>query len=55
MIRASAVATCRPTTNAKYGDSGALTSRSRAHAPPTSAGMRMLCPRLETGKSSATP
>ena len=36
--RASAVATCRPTMNARYGDSGADTSRSVAHCPPTTAG-----------------
>ncbi len=53
--RAIAVATCRPTMNARYGDSGAETSRSLAHRPPISAGISTLCPRLETGKSSVTP
>jgi hypothetical protein len=55
MIMASAVATCIPTMNARYGDSGAETFRSAAQLPPTSAGIRTLCPRLETGKSSVTP
>ena len=53
--RATAVATCRPTMNARYGDSGAETFRSRAHRPPISAGMMTLWPRLETGNSSVTP
>ena len=35
---AAAVATCRPTMNARYGDSGADTSRSVAQSPPISAG-----------------
>ncbi len=52
---ASAVATCSPTTNARYGDSGAETFRSRPQEPPISAGMSTLCPRLETGNSSVTP
>jgi hypothetical protein len=40
---------------ARYGDSGVETFRSRAHEPPMRAGMRTLCPRLETGNSSVTP
>ena len=35
---AAAVATCRPTMKARYGDSGADTSRSVAQWPPISAG-----------------
>src|SRR5580658_8428795 len=55
MIIAMAVATCSPTMKARYGESGADTLRSFAHDPPTSAGMRMLCPRLDSGNSSVTP
>jgi hypothetical protein len=53
--RAAAVATCSPTMNARYGDSGAETLRSRAQRPPSTAGSRTLWPRLETGNSSVTP
>src|SRR5262249_13574216 len=52
---ASAVATWRPTMNARYGDSGAETDKSAAHRPPISAGSSTLCPRLDTGNSSLTP
>src|ERR1700712_2415808 len=41
--------------NARYGESGAETSRSRAQEPPITAGNRMECPRLDTGNNSATP
>src|SRR6266536_6087012 len=41
--------------NARYGDSGVRTLRSRAQDPPTTAGSSTLCPRLDTGNSSATP
>ena len=49
------MATCVPTMNARYGDSGAATFRSRAQLPPMTAGSSTLCPRLETGNSSETP
>ena len=49
------MATCSPTMNARYGDSGLATFRSRAQLPPISAGISTLCPRLDTGKSSDTP
>jgi len=39
MIIAVAVATCRPTMYARYGDSALDTFRSCAHCPPTIAGM----------------
>ena len=52
---ASAVATCRPTMNARYGDSGALTLRSWAQLPSSIAGISTVCPRLLTGNSSLTP
>ena len=55
MIRASAVATCSPTMNARYGDSAEFTLRSRPQEPPINAGSSTLWPRLETGKSSVTP
>ena len=55
MIMAIAVATCIPTMNARYGDSGADTLRSCAQLPPISAGISTLCPRLDTGNSSVTP
>src|ERR1700709_1198530 len=55
MIMAMAVATCRPTMNARYGEPGADTSRSRAQEPPITAGNRMEWPRLDTGTNSATP
>ena len=55
-IRAVAVATCSPTTNARYGDSGeASWATSFAQEPPMSAGTRTVWPRLETGNSSVTP
>src|SRR6185437_13138832 len=50
-----AVATCSPTTNARYGESGEDTFSVLAQFPPISAGRSTLCPRLETGKSSVTP
>ena len=50
-----AVATCRPTMNARYGDSGLATFRSFAQLPPMSAGISTLWPRLETGNSSVVP
>ncbi len=40
---------------ARYGEPGAVTLRSCAQLPPTSAGMITLCPRLDTGNSSVTP
>ena len=40
---------------ARYGDSGAETSRSFAQLPPTRAGSSTLCPRLDTGNSSLIP
>ncbi len=52
---AIAVATCMPTMKARYGDSGLETLRSCAQLPPTSAGIRTLCPRLDSGNSSVTP
>ena len=55
MIMAMAVATCSPTMNARYADFDPDTLRSVAHCPPTSAGMRMAWPRLDTGNSSVTP
>src|SRR6478672_4229443 len=55
MISATAVATCRPTINARYGDSGELTFRSACHEPPMTAGISTLCPRLDTGNSSVIP
>src|SRR6266566_4940111 len=55
MSRAIAVATCSPTMKARYGDSDAATLRSVAQLPPTMAGSRTLCPRLEIGNSSVTP
>src|SRR5579859_5758977 len=55
MISPMAVATCRPTMNARYGDSGEDTFRSLAQLPPTRAGIRTLWPRLDIGKSSVTP
>jgi len=54
-IIATAVATCRPTTNARYGEFGADTLSAFAQFPPISAGSSTLCPRLETGNSSVTP
>jgi hypothetical protein len=54
-IIAIAVATCNPTTNARYGESFADTLSAFAQFPPISAGNSTLCPRLETGKSSVTP
>ncbi len=54
-IIASAVATCSPTMNARYGEPLADTLRSFAHCPPISAGSSTLCPRLETGNNSVTP
>jgi hypothetical protein len=54
-IIAIAVATCSPTTNARYGEFGADTFSVLAQLPPISAGISTLCPRLETGKSSVTP
>ncbi len=50
-----AVATCSPTTKARYGDSDAATFRSVAQLPPTIAGSSTLWPRLDTGNSSVTP
>ncbi len=50
-----AVATCSPTMNARYGDSGLATLRSVAQLPPIRAGISTLWPRLETGNSSVTP
>jgi hypothetical protein len=55
MINAAAVATCKPTMNARYGDSGLDTLGSCALEPPTRAGISTLWPRLETGNSSVTP
>ena len=55
MIIAIAVATCSPTMNARYGDSGLDTLRSWAHDPPIRAGISTLWPRLETGNISVTP
>src|ERR1700677_511370 len=55
MIMAMAVATCSPTMNARYAELDADTFRSLAHCPPTTAGMRMAWPRLDTGKSSVIP
>ena len=55
MIMAMAVATCRPTMKARYGEPGAVMLRSCAQLPPTSAGMSTLWPRLDTGNSSVTP
>ena len=50
-----AVATWSPTTNARYGESGADTLSAFAQLPPIRAGISTLCPRLETGNSSVTP
>src|SRR5215471_11287167 len=55
MIMAVAVATCSPTINARYGDSGLETLRSCAHDPPMIAGRITAWPRLDIGKSSVTP
>jgi hypothetical protein len=44
-----------PTMKARYGDEDLATFRSLAQLPPISAGIRTLCPRLDTGKSSDTP
>ena len=52
---ATAVATCTATRNDRYGESLADMFRFAAQLPPNRAGMRILCPRLETGKSSVTP
>ena len=53
---ASAVATCRPTMNARYGDSLACSwLTKRCHEPPIRAGTSTEWPRLDTGKSSVTP
>ena len=54
-IIATAVATCSPTTNARYGEFLADTLSALAQFPPISAGSSTLCPRLETGNSSVTP
>ncbi len=54
-IIAIAVATCNPTMKARYGEPGVETFSVLAQLPPISAGIRTLCPRLETGKSSVTP
>ncbi len=53
---ARAVATCSPTMNARYGDSGlASCSTSGFQLPPSQAGTRTEWPRLEIGNSSVTP
>ncbi len=54
-IIATAVATCSPTMNARYGEPVAETFSVLAQLPPISAGSSTLCPRLETGNSSVTP
>ena len=54
-IIATAVATCSPTMNARYGEPVAETFSVFAQLPPISAGNSTLCPRLETGNSSVTP
>src|SRR5207342_180415 len=57
--KAIAVATCRPTMNARYEDCSllccALSVTRCAHEPPISAGTSTEWPRLETGNSSVTP
>jgi hypothetical protein len=50
-----AVATWRPTTIARYGDSGLETSMLASQLGPIKSGISTLWPRLETGKSSVIP
>jgi hypothetical protein len=51
--RANELARCKATVNAKYGESG-LVVNSRQE-PPTQAGIKTACPKLEIGNNSVMP